>query len=471
MDLFSEFIAWVGTEEGERAANVILAILAALAAGALWVFGVFGKLWKALFGKPDEKDKETAPTYQIRDKAKGGFADAETGGIAIGQVMGNQTIYQGAPVFPSGDMLSMDQHLTILEKPEASLTEKLSSAHAEDRELLSRQIAELQAQIANPEKSLAEAQKRIADLEALLEREGNGIAPDRIAEARAALEAGDFSLADDLFAEIEARAEMEVQRAARAAYGRGEVAEQEVRWHDAYAHCKRAAARHETVDHLTAYARMTWKLAKGDEAVVVNKRLVDLAKTDHGPESAEYAKQINNLAVVLQAQGRYAEAEALYGQALEIGRATLGEAHPDYATHLNNLAGVVEDQGRYAEAEALYRQALEITQATLGEDHPAYATRLNNLAGAVQAQGRFAEAEALYEQALEIDRATLGEDHPDYAIDLGNLGQLLGEQGKIDDARAMLQKAMAIFEAALPSDHPHIAETQRRMDALPSENE
>ena len=44
------------------------------------------------------------------------------------------------------------------------------------------------------------------------------------------------------------------------------------------------------------------------------------------------------------------------------------------ATHLNNLAGVVEVQGRYPEAEGLYRQALEIDRATIGEAHPAFAT-------------------------------------------------------------------------------------------------
>ena len=31
----------------------------------------------------------------------------------------------------------------------------------------------------------------------------------------------------------------------------------------------------------------------------------------------------------------------------------------------------------------------------------------------------------------------------------------------------MLEQALAIFRAALPPDHPHIAETQRRLAALP----
>jgi len=117
---------------------------------------------------------------------------------------------------PQGDVLSMDQHLTILQKREEQLEAKLSTAHAEEKDLLQRQITELQAQIANPAESLAKAQKRIADLEALLDREANQIGADRIAEAKAALEQGDYSLADDIFAEIEAKNELAVQETARA---------------------------------------------------------------------------------------------------------------------------------------------------------------------------------------------------------------------------------------------------------------
>ena len=41
------------------------------------------------------------------------------------------------------------------------------------------------------------------------------------------------------------------------------------------------------------------------------------------------------------------------------GQAKLGEDHPDTLTCLNNLAGLLHAQGRLAEAEPLYREALE----------------------------------------------------------------------------------------------------------------
>jgi tetratricopeptide (TPR) repeat protein len=120
------------------------------------------------------------------------------------------------------------------------------------------------------------------------------------------------------------------------------------------------------------------------------------------------------------------------------------------------------------DADHKARLGVEFAGAAFGTTHPDYATHLNNLAGVVRAQGRYDEAEGLYREALEIDRATVGEEHPDYAIDLVNLGRLLGQTGRVAEGRGMLEQALAIFRAALPEGHPHIAETQRRLAALPA---
>ena len=41
------------------------------------------------------------------------------------------------------------------------------------------------------------------------------------------------------------------------------------------------------------------------------------------------------------------------------GRAKLGEDHPQTLSCLNNMAGLLQDQGRLADAEPLFREALE----------------------------------------------------------------------------------------------------------------
>ena len=57
----------------------------------------------------------------------------------------------------------------------------------------------------------------------------------------------------------------------------------------------------------------------------------------------------------------------------------LGEEHPDVAACLNNLALLYRNQERYAEAEPLLQQALEIASKSLGVDHSRTQTIRKNL--------------------------------------------------------------------------------------------
>ena len=89
-------------------------------------------------------------------------------------------------------------------------------------------------------------------------------------------------------------------------------------------------------------------------------------------------------------------------QALEIDVAAFGEQHPTVARDLNNLATLLQRTNRLGEAEPLMRQALEIDVAAFGEQHPTVATDLNNLAMLLQDTNRIEEAEPLMRRSLEI---------------------------------------------------------------------
>jgi tetratricopeptide (TPR) repeat protein len=87
-------------------------------------------------------------------------------------------------------------------------------------------------------------------------------------------------------------------------------------------------------------------------------------------------------------QGKYAEAEALDSQTLEIGQRVLGRENPNTLRSMNNLALVYEDQGKYAEAEALFSQTLEIQRRVLGPEHPGTLRSMNNLASVLRRAGQ-----------------------------------------------------------------------------------
>jgi Flp pilus assembly protein TadD len=65
------------------------------------------------------------------------------------------------------------------------------------------------------------------------------------------------------------------------------------------------------------------------------------------------------------------------------------------ATSLNNLAQLLYATNRLAEAEPLLRRALAIDEASYGLEHPTVASRLTNLATLLKATNRPKEAESL----------------------------------------------------------------------------
>jgi tetratricopeptide (TPR) repeat protein len=106
-----------------------------------------------------------------------------------------------------------------------------------------------------------------------------------------------------------------------------------------------------------------------------------------------------NIAISLSQQGKYAEAEAMDWQALQLQETVLGKDHPDTLASMNNLAESLRQQGKYAEAEAMHRQALQLKETALGKDHPDTLMSMKNLALSLGQQGKYAEAKAIHQRA------------------------------------------------------------------------
>ena len=362
--------------------------------------------------------------------------------------------------------LSVGEFIDMRRALKADLEEELARATAAEKSQLMARIAMLESQISNPGAALEEAQMRIAELERLLDRASNEIGTERIEEAKSALERGDYTAADAIFAELEAQNDLAVSAAARAIYGRGEVAESDVRWADAAQFYRRAAQLDPSYRTLTKAHEFTHWTGDYARARGIGFELIEAAEREGDQPNLAMAK--NDVAMTLRALGAYEESEALYRAALAIDRATIGEAHPDYAVHLNNYAVVVKAQGRFEEAERLYREALEVGKATKGTDHAQYAKHLNNLATVIEAQGRYSEAEGLLREALEVDRKTIGTSHPHYATHLKNLAGVLATLAKVDEARGLYEEALAVFSKSLPAQHHYITEVKEGLAKLPS---
>ena len=318
------------------------------------------------------------------------------------------------------------------------------------------ELAKIEKMEADPKAALAERQNDLAQLSTEI-AQIEDLSPEKLAQAQTALAAGHTAEAEELLAMVEQEEGEGIERAAQAAYLRGEIAEEDIRWTDAAAHYTRAANLAPTYDRLFKAREFIWRAGDAAGAVASGEALIATAIAEFGDGSENHAAALNEHALTLKAMGRYEEAEQLYRQAIEIGKATIREVHPDYATGLNNLAGLLKDMGRYEEAEPLYRQAIEIDKATIGEAHPEYATRLNNLAGLLRTMGRYEEAEPLFRQAIEIGKATIGEAHPNYATPLNNLAGLLQTMGRYEEAEPLYRQAIEIGKATIGEAHPDYA--------------
>ncbi len=104
---------------------------------------------------------------------------------------------------------------------------------------------------------------------------------------------------------------------------------------------------------------------------------------------------INNMGLLLQAQGRLADAEPYYREALQGHRRVLGDEHPDTLISITSMAALLNAQTRYAEAEQLVRESLPINIRVRGEDHWRTAEARSLLGAALAGLERYQVAETL----------------------------------------------------------------------------
>ena len=195
----------------------------------------------------------------------------------------------------------------------------------------------------------------------------------------------------------------------------------------------------------------------------------------------------------------YAEARPLYERALAIHEKVLGPEHPDTAMSLNNLALLLQAQGdlrrrgrcssaRWRSARRCSAPSIPIRRRASTTSPPCCRPRatwrrrgrcssarwrstrrcsapsipIRRRASTIsptcfRLQGELAAARPLFERALAIYEKVLGPEHPYTAASLNNLASLLQAQGDLAAARPLFERALAIREKVLGPEHPDTA--------------
>jgi tetratricopeptide (TPR) repeat protein len=146
-----------------------------------------------------------------------------------------------------------------------------------------------------------------------------------------------------------------------------------------------------------------------------------------------------NLAMVLDAAGKRAEAVALF-------RHAAGGGNPAVAARSwASLAALDPER-----APEYYRQALEAEEIASGPNHRRVAILLNNLAMAQGPNSGGKSAEPLLRRALAIQQKTPGARHVETAATLINLGSVLQDQKQFAEAERVDRLAISILEEKSP---------------------
>jgi serine/threonine protein kinase len=166
----------------------------------------------------------------------------------------------------------------------------------------------------------------------------------------------------------------------------------------------------------------------------------------------ERAEAQLNLAISLQSQRKYAEAEDLYRQGLESSRGGTPLERQKAARTRLRLAQVVADRSGAAQSEQLHREALHAYRAAFPPGNPNIAHALFDLAIVLRTQQRFAEAEPLFREVYEIHRRAIPADHRAIGESAAILSNVLHRLGRFVEAEPLAREAVAEHLLAVPHD-------------------
>lgn len=148
---------------------------------------------------------------------------------------GNHNNQAGRDVINHG--LTVPEHRNALEKEIAERTNLLDRVHNAEKEVLKKEIDELNRRLADGEQDYQKTLSENAELKTKLQRFSNQFDGEKLQAAKAALDWGDRTFARTLLEELasaaRARSQNATQEEAEFEFTLGEIAEQEVRWIDA----------------------------------------------------------------------------------------------------------------------------------------------------------------------------------------------------------------------------------------------
>jgi len=170
--------------------------------------------------------------------------------------------------------------------------------------------------------------------------------------------------------------------------------------------------------------------------------MLKIYKDNNAADGAEFATDINNLAIVYDMVMMHDKAIKLYGKAAEIREKVLGEKSALLADTLSNWGVSCSMKKMTNEAYSLHKRALDIRKEILESDHEDLIMSIYNMGSACEDNKRYDRALQYFEEAREKAQKQEKISKSDYA-------DILMGCGRINEKRGVYIKALGYYRKAV----------------------
>jgi CHAT domain-containing protein/Tfp pilus assembly protein PilF len=219
-----------------------------------------------------------------------------------------------------------------------------------------------------------------------------------------------------------------------------------------------------SLTQLAAIARNRRDLAKAE---TLNQRALTIAEKVPAPGHPELGQMYNEMGAIYQSRADFVKAEPAYLRAVAVWEQTLGANHPNIARALSNLGSIYAQRGDRAKAEPTLRRALAIREQALGAENPALIVTLVTLGNLYFSQQQFDQAAPYYQRVLGIvDAASSPVNPPQYLPALANLAALRVDKGDFTGAETLYRRVLPLQEKAFGPEDPQTLTTHFNLAVL-----
>ncbi len=191
-----------------------------------------------------------------------------------------------------------------------------------------------------------------------------------------------------------------------------------------------------------------------DASLAARRRAVAIVDRETPDDKFQIAATHHNVALALEAAGRFPEARDEIGLSLAAAETGLGKNHPTYLDYLVELAQIEGRVGKLDDARAHIQQAIAALEAWYGADAHV-ASALDGLAVIEMNSGNEKAARAAFERELQIlhEHVPNSPRLPDVET---NFGVMLATFGHLADALPHAEQGLAGHLATLGHDNPQL---------------